>query len=79
MEQSISNINLSIIIAEIFICYYCGSNKIYYQNQKKIPQIDLTNQEFDLNRFKGKWLTNSKYFREICVYAIVIKDLFRLR
>ena len=50
-----------VIIAVIFICYSCGSNKTHYQNQKKIPQIDLTNQEFDLNRFKGKWLTNSKY------------------
>ena len=62
-----------VIIAVIFICYSCGSNKTNYQNKQKTPQIDLTNQEFDLNRFKGKWLINSKY--EINNFAIYQENL----
>jgi hypothetical protein len=49
-----------VIFAIIFISYSCGSSKTN-DNQKKITQVEFTNQEFDLNLFKGKWLTNSKY------------------
>jgi hypothetical protein len=51
---------ISLIFLITFISYSCGSNRTL-DNRKKITQIEFTNQEFDLNRFKGKWLTNSKY------------------
>ncbi len=45
----------------IFFCYSCGSNNTNHHNQKKNTEIEFTNQEFDLNRLKGRWLTHSRF------------------
>ena len=63
-----------LILTVIFFCTSCGSNNTHHHNQKKIPQIEFTNQEFDLSRFKGKWLTNSRF--DNTSFAIFQENLY---
>ncbi len=63
-----------LILTVIFFCTSCGSNNTPLNNQKKNPQIEFANQEFDLSRFKGKWLTNSRF--DNSNFVIFQEDLY---
>lgn len=49
----------SLIAIVLIFSYSCGTGKAF-ENQKENTQVKFNTQEFDLNKFKGKWLTNSK-------------------
>ncbi len=55
--------------------YSCGSNKAS-ESQIKTTKVKFNNQEFNINQFKGKWLTNSKYDRSN--FAIFQENLYVL-
>jgi hypothetical protein len=45
----------------ICLIYSCGNIKNANSKKNDVFHTEFTYQEFDLETFKGKWLTNSKY------------------
>ncbi|MDC3388909.1 hypothetical protein OAX11_05310 [Flavobacteriaceae bacterium] len=67
--------NISLIFVIIIVLYSCGANKTS-ENKIKTIKVTFNNQEFNINQFKGKWLTNSRYDKNN--FAIFQENLYVL-